>query len=611
MNAKPLPALVLVLAAIIIPANAAKGEPLADLAALLERQPNLATNAYALPNAALLPDMATLRKSIDSPEIKMAIEEYALATVLAGKGYAMMLKAKAQLGITRETKIESVCVKTCNHSVGDKNSGSRCWKCGGSGRCGGKCSLRHSSGTGNGIYKRYLVASAAEMRSSIGFHTSGCAAERGISRDEAVGRYNGCYGKLHRDGQGFFFVEICPDCEGTARCRACNGSGKTMSTGESDVCPRCRGTGKLVDRDSAARMLAFFDKWLRGKTAGYGLGSKVGKGICTISGNALKCHGVVVSYKGRAYVAVPLAILVANSGLRISNAGVSSLPLGDILVANREGVAFIEVLGRVNPVPFAETAFSRQSREDAWLVIHNPTNASTSVVKFSPDGGNGSDKQDGRLLEDAFLAGSPIVKSNGGMAGMMAEGGPRAVGDKERFLWARPEMVLPIDEIVIAGAHKLQTDEFKRQTMLLVEGETQFVNASNLIVRAEEAFTAERPYSLTVDFPEHLDALITSLSGEAQWCIPDMAEFAAKIVSQVRMLVVRQKLLEGEYNALAAKKAEAERETALAEEARRASQVPPKSGFRPWMLLLALAALLLGGGLVLLSSTSRHGQERP
>ena len=266
MNAKrhsPL-AIAIAFAAIAIAAQIAnaKGDPLADLALLLERQPNLATNAYILPNAALLPEMAALRKSIDSSEIRMAIEEYALATVLAGKGYATMREAKAQLGITRETKIESVCVKTCNHSVGDKNSGSRCWKCGGSGRCGGKCSLRHPSGTGNGLYKRYLVASAAEMRSSIGFHTSGCAAERGISRDEAVRRYNGCYGKLHRDGQGFFFVEICPDCEGTARCKACNGSGKTMSTGGSDVCPRCRGTGKLVDRDSAARMLAFFDKWL-------------------------------------------------------------------------------------------------------------------------------------------------------------------------------------------------------------------------------------------------------------------------------------------------------------------------------------------------------------
>ena len=604
-------ALSMALAAIAIATQIAnaKGDPLADLAALLDRQPNLATNAYALPNAALLPDMAALRKSIDSPEIRMAIEEYALATVLAEKGYAMMREAKAKLNITRETKIEGVCIKTCNHGGSDQGGGERCQSCGGTGRCGGKCSLRNRTGSGNGFYKRYLVASATDMKRYIGFH-SVCAAERGISRDEAASRYNGaCGGKLHRDGQGSFFVEICPDCGGSARCKACDGSGKAKSKVKTVSCPRCNDTGKLADRAAATRMLAFFDKWLRGKTAGYALGSKVGKAICTIGGNSLKCDGVAVSHDGKAYVAVPVAILVANSGLQIANANGASLPLGDISVATRAGAAFIEVLGKVAPAPFAETAFSPQSGGDGWLIIRNPTNDSPSVVKFDPGGGISSDKQEGNLLKGACLAGTPIVKSNGGFAGMLAEERPRAIGDKGRIIRANPGTVLPVDAIVFAGAQKLQMEEFKRQNMLLTDGETQFINASNLLGRAEEAFAAEKPYSLAPDFPNKLEALTTSLSGETKWCIPEMSEFASKIVSQTRMLIVRQKILEGEYNALAAKKAEAEREAARVEEARRVAKAPPKSGFRPWMILLALAVLLLGGGIVLLSSTSRHGRE--
>lgn len=606
------PALALALAAIAIAAQIAnaKGDPLADLATLLERQPNFATNAYALPNAALLPDMAALRKSIDSPEIRMAIEEYALATVLAEKGYAMMREAKAKLNITRETKIESVCIKTCNHGGSDQGGGERCRKCGGSGRCVGRCSLRLRSGTGNGIYKRYLVASGADLKRYIGAH-GGCAAERGISRDEAVSRYNrGCGGKLHRDGQGTFYVEICPDCGGSARCKACDGSGMAKSKVKTVSCPRCNDTGKLADRAAATRMLAFFDKWLRGKTAGYALGSKVGKAICRTGGNSLKCDGVAVSHDGKAYVAVPVAILVANSDLRIANATGASLPLGDISVATREGAAFIEVLGKVTSVPFAETAFSPRSGDDGWIVIRNPTNDSPSVVKFDPGGGISSDKQEGNLLEGACLAGTPIVKTNGGFAGMLAEDRPRAIGDKGRGIRAKPGTVIPVDAIVFAGAQKLQMEEFKRQNMLLTNGETQFINASNLLGRAEEAFAAEKPYSLASDFPNKLEALTTSLSGETKWCIPEMSEFASKIVSQARMLTVRQKILEGEYNALAAKMAEAEREAARAEEARRA-KAPTKSGFRLWMILLALAVLLLGGGLFLLSSTSRHGREQP
>ena len=90
-----------------------------------------------------------------------------------------------------------------------------------------------------------------------------------------------------------------------------------------------------------------------------------------------------------------------------------------------------------------------------------------------------------------------------------------------------------------------------------------------------------------------------------------MAEFASKITSQARMLIVRQKLLKSEYDALEAKKAEAEREAAKEEEARRASKAPKKSGFRPWMILLVVAAVLLVSGLGFLINSSGNRREQP
>ena len=614
MNAKrysPL-AVAIAFAAIAIAAQIAnaKGDPLADLAMLLERQPNLATNAYILPNAALLPEMAALRKSIDTPEIGMAIEEYALATVLAGQGYNAMLVAKAKLGISRETKIESVCVKTCNHGGANQDGFNRCGKCGGSGRCSGRCSLRKQFGTGNGLYKRYLVPSAGQMKGGyVGDHS--CAADRGIARDEAVSRYNGgCGGRLHRDGNGFFFVEICPDCKGSAHCDTCGGSGKRKSKVDSSVCARCKGTGKLADRAAAGRMLVFFDKWLRGKTAGYALGAKVVQAVVSIGGSSLKCDGVAVSHDGKLYVAAPIAVMVANSGLRIGNDKGTSLPLGDISVATREGVAFIEVLGKVEPISLAESAFTPQSGGEAWLVIRNPTNASPSVAKCEPAGTTGAASAKIAIPEGDSIAGTPIVKSGGELAGLLAEDMPRTIGDKNRRIKANSGAILPVGTIVLAGAKKIDMDAFRRETTQLVEGETQFVNASNLVSRAEEAFAAGKPYSLTVDFSERLETLTTSLS-ETQWSIPDMAEFASKITSQARMLIVRQKLLKSEYDALEAKKAEAEREAAKEEEARRASKAPKKSGFRPWMILLVVAAVLLVSGLGFLINSSGNRREQP
>ncbi len=256
------------MAAIALVSHIAYCDSLADLALLLERQPNLATNAYALPNAVLLPDMAALRPKIDSPEMRMAIEEYAIGTVLAGQGYNAMLVAKSKLGISRETKIESVCIKNCNHGGTDDVSGNRCGKCGGSGRCNGFCSLGNKNGTGNGLYKRYLVPTGGQMKRLVDGYHSGCAADRGITHEEAMNRYNGCKGYLHRDKAGFYLVEICKTCNGSGRCRVCGGSGKSAIKSGTDDCPRCKGTGKLADRAAAGRMLVFFDKWLRGKTAG-------------------------------------------------------------------------------------------------------------------------------------------------------------------------------------------------------------------------------------------------------------------------------------------------------------------------------------------------------
>ena len=613
MNAKrysPL-AVAIAFAAIAIAAQTAnaKGDPLADLAMLLERQPNLATNAYILPNATLLPEMAALRKSIDTPEIGMAIEEYALATVLAGRGYNAMLVAKSKLGISRETKIESVCVKTCNHGGMNGGSGERCGKCGGSGRCSGRCSLRRQFGTGNGLYKHYLVPSAGQMKGGyVGAHS--CAADRGIARDEAVSRYNGgCGGRLHRDGTGFFFVEICPDCKGSAHCDTCGGSGKRKSKGDSGVCSRCKGTGKLADSAAAGRMLVFFDKWLRGKTAGYALGAKVEQAVVSIVGNSLKCDGVAVSNEGKLYVAAPIAVMVANSGLRIGNAKGTSLPLGDISVATREGVAFIEVLGKVEPISLAESAFTPQSGGEAWLVFRNPTNTSPSVAKCEPAGTAGASAKI-IISGGNSIAGTPIVKSGGKLAGLLAEDMPRTIGDKNRSIKADSGAVLPVDAIVLAGAKKIDMDAFRRETTQLVEGETQYINASNLVSRAEEAFAAGKPYSLIVDFSERLETLVTSLS-ETKWSIPDMADFAAKVTSQARMLIVRQKLLKSEYDALEAKKVEAERKTAMEEEARRASKAPQKSGFRPWVILLVVAVVLLVSGLWFLFNLSGSRREQP
>ena len=47
------------------------------------------------------------------------------------------------------------------------------------------------------------------------------------------------------------------------------------------------------------------------------------------------------------------------------------------------------------------------------------------------------------------------------------------------------------------------------------------------------------------------------------------------------------------------------------EEARRASKAPKKSGFRPWMILLVVAAVLLVSGLGFLINSSGNRREQP